>query len=258
MTNVICLANNKGGSGKSTTCSNLASALGIMGKKILLIDGDMQMNLSLSFFDEDKVLECAGNKNNLYDAVTSGRNLSSYILHTDNDNIDIIVSSFLMSSIELELGPKKHREFILRKLLSAVKESGEYDYILIDAPPTLGIWVTDILCASDKVIIPVEATPWGLFGLANMFDFLKKIREISPETELLGVLITKVDERKNYYKQTRETLDSLDDIHVFKNIIHVDSAVEWAQDASKTVVTYKKSSRSAKEYTALAKEILRS
>lgn len=91
-----------------------------------------------------------------------------------------------------------------------------------------------------------------------MFDFLKKIREISPETELLGVLITKVDERKNYYKQTRETLDSLDDIHVFKNIIHVDSAVEWAQDASKTVVTYKKSSRSAKEYTALAKEILRS
>lgn len=254
-TTTICFTNNKGGSGKSTTCSNLGSALAALGRKVLLIDGDMQLNLSLSFFDEDTVLDYARNDRNLYYAVTHEQDLSSYILETADPQIDLIVSSTLMSSIEYELFTKWQREFILRKLLKQVRESGRYDYILIDAPPTLGGWVMNILCASDRVIVPVEATPWGLFGLANMFDFLGKVREMSPQLDLLGVLITKVDDRKNYYKQTMETLHSLEDIRVFESVIHVDSAVEWAQDASQTVITYKKASRSAKEYMALAKEV---
>jgi chromosome partitioning protein len=177
MTKTICFTNNKGGSGKSTTCSNLGAALASMGRKVLLVDGDMQLNLSLSFFDEDTVLEYAKNNRNLYYAVTHEQDLSDYVLKTDDDNIDIIVSSTLMSQIEYELFTKWQREFILRRLLKKIKESDVYDYILIDAPPTLGGWVMNILCASDRVIIPVEATPWGLFGLANMFDFLKKYRK---------------------------------------------------------------------------------
>ena len=138
-----------------------------------------------------------------------------------------------------------------------MKESGTYDYILMDAPPTLGGWVMNLLCASDYLVIPVEASPWGLFGLANMFEFLQTTQEMAPNLSLLGIVITKVDERKNYFKQTKESLEALEDIHVFSSLVHVDSSVEWAQDNSKPVINYKPGSRSAREYTALAEEIER-
>ncbi|MCR4704571.1 MAG: AAA family ATPase [Lachnospiraceae bacterium] len=254
-TKVICFANNKGGSGKSTTCSNVGAALAEAGKHVLLIDGDMQLNLSLSVLEEDDVLRYAQSEQNLYRAINKQDDLTGYIVKTNTENINIIPSSTLMSSIECDLFTKMQRELILRKCLKKVRESGVYDYILIDAPPTLGGWVINILCASDHLVIPVESSPWGLFGLANMFDFVDTTKDIAPQLTMLGVLITKIDERKNYYKQTMESLAELPDIHVFKNCIHVDSNVEWAQDNCRTVVSYKKSSRSAREYVALAKEI---
>ena len=135
-------------------------------------------------------------------------------------------------------------------------ESEEYDYILIDAPPTLGGWVMNILCASDKVIIPVEATPWGLFGLGNMFEFLEQVKQMSPELEVMGTVVTKVDTRKNYFKQTFESLRDLEDIHVFETFIRVDSSVEWSQDNNMPIMAYRRSSRSAQEYMALTEEIV--
>ena len=172
-TQVICFANNKGGSGKSTTCANVGYGLTQLGKKVLLIDGDMQLNLSLSFFSEDEVLGFAQSEDNLYYAIKNQKDLKDYIVHTSYENLDMIPSSTLMSSIEFELFTKWQREFILKRCLSSIRESGEYDYILIDAPPTLGGWVMNILCASDCVIVAVEATPWGLFGLGNRFEFLE-------------------------------------------------------------------------------------
>lgn len=255
-TKVICFANNKGGSGKSTTCSNVGAALAAEGYRILLLDGDMQLNLSLSFLDEETVLEYARSEKNLYQAIKDQKDLKHYIVQTPCPNVDLIPSSTLMSSIEYELFTKWQREFILKKLLKSIKESGEYDYILMDAPPTLGGWVMNLLCASDYLIIPVEASPWGLFGLANMFEFLQTTQEMAPGLSLLGIAITKVDERKNYFKQTKESLDALEDIYVFSSLIHVDSTIEWAQDNSKPVVTYKKSARSAREYCTLASEII--
>lgn len=253
----ICFTNNKGGSGKSTTCSNLGAAIAQTGKKVLLVDGDMQLNLSLAFFSEDWVLEHAAGEKNLYYGIKKQEDLTDYVVHTLYENLDLIPSSTLMSSIEYELFTKWQREFILRKCLQKIKESGMYDYILIDAPPTLGGWVMNILCASDKVIIPVEASPWGMFGLANMFEFLNEVRQISPDLKIAGIAVTKVDTRKNYYKQTMETLHELEDIHVFEQIIRVDSSVEWSQDNSIPVVEYKRSSRSAKEYTKLAEEVMK-
>ena len=253
----ICFTNNKGGSGKSTTCSNLGAAIAQTGKKVLLVDGDMQLTLSLAFFSEDWVLEHAAGEKNLYYGIKKQEDLTDYVVHTPYENLDLIPSSTLMSSIEYELFTKWQREFILRKCLQKIKESGMYDYILIDAPPTLGGWVMNILCASDKVIIPVEASPWGMFGLANMFEFLNEVRQISPDLEIAGIAVTKVDTRKNYYKQTMETLHELEDIHVFEQIIRVDSSVEWSQDNSIPVVEYKRSSRSAKEYTKLAEEVMK-
>ena len=143
-----------------------------------------------------------------------------------------------------------------KKCLQKIKAAGTYDYILIDAPPTLGGWVMNILCASDRVLVPVEASPWGMFGLANMFEFLNEVKQISPELEVAGIAVTKVDTRKSYYKQTMDTLHELENIHVFEQVIRVDSAIEWSQDNSIPVVEYKKSSRSAKEYTQLAEEVM--
>lgn len=253
----ICFTNNKGGSGKSTTCSNIGAAMARAGKKVLMIDGDMQLNLSLSFFSEDWVLDKATGEKNLYHAIRDQQDLTDFIVHTPYENLDLIPSSTLMSSIEYELFTKWQREFILKKCLQKIKDSGIYDYILIDAPPTLGGWVMNILCASDQVIIPVEASPWGMFGLANMFDFLNEVKQIAPDLQVAGIAVTKVDTRKNYFKQTMETLHELEEIYVFDSFVRVDSSVEWAQDNSAPVVEYKKSSRSAKEYAELAEEVMK-
>lgn len=255
-TQVICFANNKGGSGKSTTCANVGYGLTQMGKKVLLIDGDMQLNLSLSFFSDDEVLGFAQGEKNLYHAIRNQKHLKEYIIHTPYENLDMIPSSTLMSSIEYELFTKWQREFILKRCLSSIVESAEYDYILIDAPPTLGGWVMNILCAADKVVIPVEATPWGLFGLGNMFEFLEQVKQIAPNLEVMGIVVTKVDTRKNYFKQTFEGLRELEDIHVFDTFIRVDSSVEWSQDNNMPIMAYRRSSRSAQEYMALTEEIV--
>lgn len=254
-TKVIAFANNKGGSGKTTTCANIGYSLSVLGKKVLLLDGDMQLNLSLSFFDEDEVLAFAAGEKNLYHAIKKKESLETYIVSTCYGNLDLVPSSTLMSGIEYELFTRWQREFILKKGLEKIKEAAVYDYILIDAPPTLGGWVMNILCASDFVIMPVEASPWGLFGVANMFEFLADVRNIAPGLELLGIAVTKVDTRKNYDKQTIETLKNMEEVAVFEHVIRVDSEIEWAQDNSKPVMVYKKSARSAGEYMELAKEV---
>ena len=255
-TRVICFANNKGGSGKSTTCSNVGYFLAESGKKTLLIDGDMQLNLSLAFFDEDRVLALAGGEKNLFNAIKKQDDLSDYVVSAGYENLDMIPSSTLMSSIEFELFSKWQREYILKKCLKNLRDSGKYDYILIDAPPTLGGWVMNILAASDFLIVPVEASPWGLVGLSNLFEFLSEASGIAPDLKIAGIAVTKVDGRKNYFKQTMETLKELP-AHLFETYIHLDSNIEWAQDNSKPVGKYRRSSRSSKEYQLLTEEIER-
>ena len=253
---VIAFANNKGGSGKTTTCSNVGCALALAGKKVLMIDGDMQLNLTISFFDEETAYEYAKGEKNIYRAIVAERDLNDYIVETGIKNLDLIPSTSLMSSSEFDLFAKWQRETVLKKCLERVRAKGYYDYILIDSPPTLGGWVMNVMCASDFVVIPVEASPWGLFGLANMFDFCEQAKKIAPKLEVLGIAVTKADERKKYFKQTLETLREMEAAPLFENYVRVDSAVEWAQDNSKPVVVYKKNSRSAVEYTKLAKEII--
>lgn len=254
-TKVIAFANNKGGSGKTTTCSNVACALALSGKKVLIVDGDMQLNLTISYFDEESALSFAENGKNVYSAIKEEKDLSSCVVETAYSGLDLIPSSSLMSGVEFELFTKWQREWVFKKLLEPIKAKGYYDYVLIDAPPTLGVWVMNILCASDYLIIPVEASPWGLFGLANMFEFTNKVQEINTKLNVMGIAVTKADERKKYFKQTIETLKSMDGVNVFDSVVRVDSTVEWSQDNSVPVVAFKKSSRSAIEYTALAKEI---
>lgn len=254
-TKVIAFANNKGGSGKTTTVSNVGAALASMGKRVLLIDADMQMNLTLSYFDEDRAMELATGQKNIYHAMKGERDLRDFVTPTPVEGVDVVPSTSLMSSIEFELFTKWQRELILRKCIEPLRAQGSYDYILIDSPPTLGGWVMNIMCASDYVVIPVEASPWGLFGLANLFDFLEQVRSISPRLQVLGIAITKADERKSYFKQTVATLSELDNVRLFDSIVRIDCNVEWAQDNSVPVVAYRKYSRASLEYKKLAKEI---
>lgn len=251
----IAFAINKGGSGKTTTCANVGYSLSALGKRVLLIDGDMQMNLSLSFFSEEEVMGFASGDRNLYLAMKKEEDLWDYVVHTPYDNLDLIPSSTLMSGIEYDLFTKWQRELILSRSLERLKREGGYDYILIDAPPTLGGWVMNILCASDYVMLPVEASPWGLFGVANMFEFLENVKKLASGLNLLGVVITKMDARKNYGRQTLEALHEFKEVNVFRTVIRVDSEIEWAQDNSRPVMAHKKSARSAGEYLELAKEV---
>ena len=255
-TKVIAFANNKGGSGKTTTVSNVGCALAALGKKVLMIDGDMQMNLTLSCFDEERAMAFATGDKNIYTAIKDEKELSEFVFATDFEGLDMIPSTSLMSSVEFDLFSKWQRELVLKKCLAPICARGYYDYVLIDAPPTLGGWVMNIMCAADFVVIPVEASPWGLFGLANMFDFINQVKSISPRLEVMGIAITKADERKNYFKQTLDTLRELDGVRLFNSIVRIDSTIEWAQDNSVPVVAYKKYSRSALEYKSLAKEIV--
>ncbi len=254
-TRVICFCNNKGGSGKTTTCGNLGYCLSQTGKKVLMIDGDMQMNLSLSFFNEEEVLAYSSSDKNLFTFMNGSRELSECIVSTNFEGLDLVPSSLNMSRMESELCQRDAKESELLERLSKIKEEGSYDYILIDSPPTLGAWVTNLVCASDRMIIPVEASPWGLFGLANMLEFLEQAQKKAEKLKLMGILITKVDDRKKYYKLVMDTIREIGNVPVFQAKIHVDSTVEWAQDDSRPVCEYKGSSKSAKEYSEFAKEV---
>ena len=254
MCKVIAIANQKGGVGKTTTCVNLGIGLAREGKRVLLIEADAQGSMAASLgIQEPDELEVT--LVTIMEKVINDEDVEpneGIIWH--DEGIAFIPANIELAGLETALVNVMSREMILKQYLDTVK--AEYDYILIDAPPTLGGWVMNILCASDRVIIPVEASPWGMFGLANMFEFLNEVKQITPELEVAGIAVTKVDTRKSYYKQTMETLHELEDIHVFEQIIRVDSSVEWSQDNSIPVVEYKKSSRSAREYTRLAEEVM--
>lgn len=257
MTKVYCFANNKGGSGKSTTCANVAYAMALEGLRVLMIDGDGQSNLTLSYFDEEQTLAFSEDGRNLYAYLRAHISYTDVIVKTAYKNLDLLPASAELSTVDNLLLSAYEKEYVFRGKLQRIIESEQYDAICIDAPPTLGLWVTNLLSASNALIIPVEASPWGLYGLANMFDFYAKAQAHSKELDFLGVLVTKADERKNYFKQTVADLRELSGIHFFDTYIHVDSAVEWAQDSSQPVIAYKKSSRSAKEYQKLTKEIIK-
>ena len=243
MGEVIVVTSGKGGVGKTTTTANVGTGLAKLGKKVVLIDTDIGLrNLDVVMGLENHIIY------NIVDVIEGNCRLHQAIIK-DRKHSNLYLLPSAQSKDKDAINPNQ-----MVNLVEKLKT--QYDYILIDAPPTLGGWVMNILCASDRVIIPVEASPWGMFGLANMFDFLNDVKQITPELSVMGVVLTKVDTRKNYFKQTMETFKEMPDIHLFDTFIRVDSSIEWSQDSSAPVVEFKKSSRSAGEYMELAREVM--
>jgi chromosome partitioning protein len=247
MSITIAVVNQKGGVGKTTSAVNLTAALADSGIKTLLCDFDPQANATSGLGVEKRKI-----KKSVYDVIIDGAPVEEVIVHTKFG--DVLPSGADLAGAAVELLSLPEPNFRLANALKAVKD--QYDVILIDCPPSLELLTINALAAADSILIPVEASPWGLFGLANMFEFVEQAKNIAPRLEILGIAVTKADERKKYFKQTMETLQEMENARLFENYIRVDSAVEWSQDNSKPVVVFKKSSRSAVEYTKLAKEIM--
>lgn len=249
-TKVIAVSNNKGGSGKTTVAGNLAYALACRNKKILLIDADMQINLTRSYdLKKDR-------DNSLYHALMGEHSLTDYVIPTKYPGIDFIISDHMLSSIDMELFTKKLRETVFRRILKPLVEKKCYDYILIDTCPFLGLLNYNILVASDYVLVPVELSAFGIEGLEPLTGFFEEARLINESLEILGILETKVDQRESTTGVTRDILREIFGDKVLKTSIPVDINVKKSQFAGEPLSVFTAGSRAANAYDDLAEEVM--
>jgi len=248
-TKVIAVTNNKGGSGKTSVVASLGYCLAEMDKKVLLIDSDMQMNLSFSYgFGQDP--------KNLNNAILEENDLQNYIKQTEYENIDIILADFELASLDMIIFTKKLRETVFKRILQNTIDSGKYDYILIDTNPTLSLLNYNILNGSDYVIVPVEMTAFGILGLEVLTRFIKESQEMNSELKLAGVLRTKVDKREGITEEANKVLESIFEVEIFDSSIPIDTNVKKAQWEQQPLNIFSKNSRANKAYRRFAKELI--
>lgn len=248
MGKIISIVNQKGGVGKTTTAINLGSALAYENKKVLLIDFDQQANATtgLGIIREDILFDIA-------DFFTHVALLRKAIMNTPVENLDIIPATIKLASVEEALYGVKNKETLLKDKLEQIKE--EYDYILIDCPPSLGLIVDNALFASDSVIIPVDCSFYAYDALTQMVNKIAHVQEVS-KISIEGILITKLDNRTTLGYDLVEKVKFLFPNKIFKTIITYSSHIQMAPQEGKSVLEYSINSRGSKEYRALAAEII--
>lgn len=254
---IIAIANQKGGVGKTTTTFNLGVALSKLGKKVLLIDCDPQGDLTtcMGYYETDKLpmtladlMEQAINDKDI--------NVKGAILH-HNENVDLIPSNLDLSAMEMSLFNAICREYTLKNCLREAKD--DYDYILIDCMPSLGMITINALAASDKVIIPVQTQYLAAKGMGKLLTTVAKIkRQINPNLEVDGILLTLVDKRTNLSRETKENLrESYSSvIKIFNTQIPMAIKVAESTTEGKSIFSYDKNSKVAEAYYNFAKEVL--
>lgn len=245
---IISIVNQKGGVGKTTTTINLGVALAMQNKKVLLIDFDQQANatIGLGVSREDVLFD-------ITDFFTHIALLKQAIIKTSIENLKLIPASIKLANIDESLYQVPDKEYLLKRKLDLIKE--EYDYILIDCPPSLGLIVDNALYASDSVIIPVECGYYSYDALNQMIHKIDKVQMIKP-LEVEGILLTKLDNRNTLGYEIVDKINFLFPNKIFKTIITYSSHIQAAPMHGKSVLEFSYNSRGSKEYRELAKEII--
>jgi chromosome partitioning protein len=245
MATVISLLNHKGGVGKTTSAINIGSGLVELGKRVLLVDLDPQANLSLS-------LGIPRQQVTVYESLMGESDLVPF---TVRDGLDVITSSLDLSSAEMELVNEAGREYILRELFTGVEE--DYDFIIIDCPPSLGLLTLNALTSSQQVIIPLQTEFLALQGLAKIKQVIQKVKlRLNKELHISGVLATMYDHRKVLNRDVVETIQKYFGPLLFETYIRDNVALAEAPASRQDIFGYASSSNGAKDYLEVSKEIL--
>lgn len=251
-TRVIAVSNQKGGVAKTTTAINLAASLALAEQRVLVIDMDPQANLTSGVGQKDQATDAG----TIYDALTGdGVVARDFVLPTAIEHLFLVPADRHLTGAEIELVALPDRDKRLKKFIDALR--GEYDYIFIDSPPSLGLLTLNALVAADAVLIPLNCEYFALEGIADLMSTLDRVRtSLNPGLEVEGVLLTMYDDRTNLGQQVGGNIREYFGDKVFKTVIPRNVRLGEAPSHGKPVILYDPRSRGAEAYVALAREFL--
>jgi chromosome partitioning protein len=250
MGKTIAIANQKGGVGKTTSSVNLGASLATLGKKVLLIDIDPQGNTTSGIgINKADVEYC------IYDVLINDINPSDAVLNTEVEGLNIIPATIQLAGAEIELVPTISREIRLKKAIQIIKE--QYDYILVDCPPSLGILTINSLTAADSVLIPIQCEYYALEGLSQLLNTIRLVQKhLNTSLLIEGVLLTMLDARTNLGLQVIEEVKKYFQDKVYQTVIPRNVRLSEAPSHGKSIISYDPKSRGAEVYLDLAKEVI--
>ena len=250
MGRVISVANQKGGVGKTTTTINLGASLAYEGKKVLLIDSDAQGNATSGLgISKGEITE------DIYDVLINDSKISDVLVSSSRENMDVVPASIQLAGAEVELSNMDHRETRLKKAIEEIKD--QYDYILIDCPPSLGHLTINAFTASDSVLIPVQCEYYALEGLSQLLNTIRLVQKhFNTDLKIEGVLLTMLDRRTNLGYEVVEEVKKYFHEKVYDTIIPRNVRLSEAPSYGLSIIDYDKSSIGAQKYEELAKEVL--
>lgn len=250
MGKIIAIANQKGGVGKTTTSINLAASLGVLEKKVLLIDADPQANATSGLGIDVENVEKGS-----YQLLEHTLTAKEVIVTTSSPNLDLIPAHIDLVAIEIELVDKKNRESMLKKAIVDLKK--DYDFILIDCAPSLGLLTLNALTAADSIIIPIQCEYFALEGLGKLLNTVKSVQKIHNEKlDIEGLLLTMYDSRLRLSNQVVDEVKKHFDGMVFKTIIQRNVRLSEAPSFGESIISYDAGSKGANNYLSLAQELI--